>query len=265
MWISHVKTGDYTSMNPYKSFKELKQLARESLLGNYGTLIGATLILSVFSGIFSVVVNFVVNPLTQLGLIIFILIQIIFSLILGVVSIGFNKMYLSIARNQPISISQLFFGFQNHPDRAILIQGIFILFLALCIVPYGIFTFLFYVRPSIELGYFSAAFLSLFIGLFIYYIITLRFSLCFYLLIDEPELTTLELLKKSTSMMKGQKKRYFLLSLSFISWALLSLISFGIAALWAGPYIDMTFAHFYMELREQMNSSTVHDMHSYYI
>ncbi len=66
-------------------------------------------------------------------------------------------------------------------------------------------------------------------------------------------------------MMKGQKKRYFLLSLSFISWALLSLISFGIAALWAGPYIDMTFAHFYMELREQMNSSTVHDMHSYYI
>ncbi len=86
MWISHVKTGDYTSMNPYKSFKELKQLARESLLGNYGTLIGATLILSVFSGIFSVVVNFVVNPLTQLGLIIFILIQIIFSLIFPLVN-----------------------------------------------------------------------------------------------------------------------------------------------------------------------------------
>lgn len=264
MWIWHVKTGDYTSMNPYKSFKELKQLARESLLGNYGTLIGATLILSVFSGIFSVVVNFVVNPFSQIGLIIFILIQIIFTLIIGVVSIGFNKMYLNIARKQPISINQLFFGFQNHPDKAILIQGILILFLILCFIPYGIFMLIFYVRPSLELGYLSIVLLSLFIGLFVYYIITLRFSLCFYLLLDEPQLTTIELLKKSTSMMKGQKKRYFLLSLSFILWAWLSLISFGIAALWIGPYVDMTFVHFYLELREQMSPSKIHDIHSYY-
>ena len=268
MWILHVKTGDYTSMNSYKSFRELKQLARESLLGNYGTLIGATFIFAVFLAVFSLIVFFVVNPDSPIG---FITVKLkdyfFFSFIHGIVFVGFNKMCLNTAQKRPITINQLFFGFRNHPDKAILIEGIFILFNILCSIPYEIVRYIFFVRSStasIGKEALSVVFLS-FIGSFIYYILTLRFALCFYLLVDEPQLTTMELLKKSTSMMKGQKKRCFFLGLSFFPWVFLYFLSFGIAVLWIMPYIKMTFTYFYLELREQMAHSDVQDIHSYYI
>ncbi|MBF8970700.1 MULTISPECIES: DUF975 family protein [unclassified Streptococcus] len=57
-----------------------------------------------------------------------------------------------------------------------------------------------------------------------------------------------EAITKSRILMDGHKLDLFLLDLSFIGWALLSILTFGIGSLWLSPYIYTTRAAFYREL-----------------
>ncbi len=41
----------------------------------------------------------------------------------------------------------------------------------------------------------------------------------------------------------------FLLFLSFIGWALLVIVTLGLAVLWVGPYFSVTLAKFYDRVR----------------
>ena len=76
----------------------------------------------------------------------------------------------------------------------------------------------------------------------------------FYLLVDFPELSASEALKSSWEKMNGHRMRLFLLEISFIPYILLSLLSLGIGMLWVYPYIQESFAQFYLDL---MNPKTV--------
>jgi uncharacterized membrane protein len=48
--------------------------------------------------------------------------------------------------------------------------------------------------------------------------------------------------------MVGHKGEYFLLQLSFIGWALVATLTFGIGFLWLAPYIQATNAAYYRNL-----------------
>ena len=50
-------------------------------------------------------------------------------------------------------------------------------------------------------------------------------------------------------MMKGYKWKLFCMDLSFIGWAFLCILSFGIGFLWLQPYIEASHAKFYEELK----------------
>ena len=52
-------------------------------------------------------------------------------------------------------------------------------------------------------------------------------------------------------MMKGHKFQLFCLYLSFLGWVLLSVITLGVALLWAMPYMQTAFAAFYQEVRNE--------------
>ena len=52
----------------------------------------------------------------------------------------------------------------------------------------------------------------------------------------------------SQRLMVGHKGEYFLLQLSFIGWALLATLTFGIGYLWLAPYIQATNAAYYRNL-----------------
>ena len=52
----------------------------------------------------------------------------------------------------------------------------------------------------------------------------------------------------SIKMMKGNKWKFFVIELSFIGWAILSALTFGIGFLWLIPYISLTQANFYRDL-----------------
>ena len=73
-----------------------------------------------------------------------------------------------------------------------------------------------------------------------------------YLVLDNPELSAKEVITRSREMMNGHKWRAFLLDLSFIGWALLSIITCGLVGLfYAEPYRRSARAALYLELKDQ--------------
>ncbi|MBQ3922819.1 MAG: DUF975 family protein [Spirochaetales bacterium] len=82
-----------------------------------------------------------------------------------------------------------------------------------------------------------------------------RYSMTFYILADNPEMSGIDALNKSKEMMKGHKWEFFLLQLSFIGWCLLVPFTFGLLLIWLTPYMETTTALYYEKLKEQVASS----------
>lgn len=71
-----------------------------------------------------------------------------------------------------------------------------------------------------------------------------------YLLTEYPDMEYHEALARSRDMMEGNKWKAFVLGLSFILWDMLSVITFGIVAVfYVNPYRNLTFAALYDELK----------------
>ena len=75
------------------------------------------------------------------------------------------------------------------------------------------------------------------------------YSMTFYILRENPEMTAGDAITASQKMMDGHKMD--LLSLSFIGWAILASITFGIGYLWLIPYIYTAYAAFYETLKKE--------------
>jgi len=71
-----------------------------------------------------------------------------------------------------------------------------------------------------------------------------------FILADQPDVSARKALKLSMRLMRGHKRRLFVLGLSFIGWFLLSALTLGILyVVYVGPYYYTTLAGFYEELR----------------
>ncbi len=71
-----------------------------------------------------------------------------------------------------------------------------------------------------------------------------------YILKDNPEMKNNAAIEESMRMMDGHKLELFLLDLSFIGWALLSILTCGIGFLWLVPYMNMACVNFYEDLKK---------------
>ena len=83
-----------------------------------------------------------------------------------------------------------------------------------------------------------------------------RYSMAFYILADNPEMSGMDALNKSKEMMKGHKWEFFLLQLSFIGWCLLVPFTFGILLIWLTPYIETTNALYYEKIKDKISIDT---------
>lgn len=75
------------------------------------------------------------------------------------------------------------------------------------------------------------------------------YAMCMYIRHDQPELEAGDCIKKSIEMMNGHKWRLFCLELSFLGWALLSVLTFGIGFFWLIPYMNASRTAFYEDLK----------------
>lgn len=85
------------------------------------------------------------------------------------------------------------------------------------------------------------------------YVVSLRYVLSYFIAYDNPELSCKEAVEKSNEMMKNNKGNYFVLTLSFIGWAILAAIPMGIGYLWLIPYMMVSQICFYEELKGNQN------------
>ena len=71
-----------------------------------------------------------------------------------------------------------------------------------------------------------------------------------YILKDNPEMKNNAAIEESMRMMDGHKLELFLLDLSFIGWAILSILTCCIGFLWLVPYMNMARVNFFEDLKK---------------
>jgi len=77
----------------------------------------------------------------------------------------------------------------------------------------------------------------------------LRYSMVWFLLVDEPDLGARQALDRSKALTKGHLWDLFTVWLSFLGWFLLGVVTLGIGFLWVVPYVQTTLALVYEGLR----------------
>lgn len=197
--------------------KAMRERAREALSGKWKVAVLATLVIFLISSLQYFAITFFSNIF--IGSVISLAFSLFVVLPLG---LGYYHFALKIANNEEVKIGTVFEGF-NYIGKVIiltiLIEIFVILWSILLIIP-GI-------------------------------IAALRYSQAYFILLDNPEISPLEAIKRSKQMMVGNKGKYFLLGLSFIGWALLNGITCGVGSLWLLPYIYVALAVFYKEVSRE--------------
>lgn len=145
----------------------------------------------------------------------------------GPLLLGLISCFLGLVRNNELVFEKLFDGFSNFPNAffTYLLRYIFII----------LWTLLFII-PGIVAIY--------------------KYSMVFYILKDNPDMTALNVITKSKEMMYGYKGKLFCLHLSFIGWDILCLFTLGIGFLWLSPYIQASEANFYQNLKDYHETKT---------
>ena len=144
-----------------------------------------------------------------------------FSLITtGPLLLGLSGLCLNVVRNREVRLEQLFDGFQNFGNSL----ATYLLMMLAC----GI-GFLFFVIPGI--------------------ILSLMFSMTFFIMVDEKDISPVDALKKSMSLMDGHKLDLFLLVLIFIVLGFLCIFTLGIGFFFLMPLYYVTMAKFYETIK----------------
>lgn len=233
-------------MNTFKTSSELKSKAKGQLLGKYGTVIPAFLVVESIIFFIQFLASTVVDRNTIYGMIIYYAVAFIMQLIAAVFALGEARLYLNITCNCPYSVNDIFYGFKQHPDKAIKIQLIILIRESLCLLPAFLFYLLYtYTQLTIIILLIS---ITGIIGGIAACIIALTYSQVYYLMLDFPHYSAKEIMTISKTLTRGYRGKLFYLSVSFIPLFLLSLFTCCIGYLWVVPYMNATNVQFYLEL-----------------
>ncbi len=181
-------------------------------------------------------------PLLGGAVIIGLAISAIFLMLGSVVGLGYRHYTLSLIDGEPAEFKQLFSQFHRLWQAVLmrllvgLVEVALVLLLAVLMAP------LILLVPVLAILLIPA-----WVVLTIY--IAYGFVLADFVMADDEHCTAMEALRRSWMLMKGQRWSYFCLGFSFIGWAILSAFTFGIGGLFLTPYIQVSYAAFYRDLR----------------
>lgn len=233
-------------MNQHLSSARLKAIAREQLLGHYGTAISAEMAALSIMFAASIICSALTDQTSAAGIVISYIISFILEMINGIFLFGLTRFYLNLICGQPCRAADIFYGFGSHADKAIAVRFFQLLLDTICILPALLCLFLYTAKQT------AWAFLLFcifgVIGGIGTVIITLMYSQAYYIMLDFPSYSVKQVMSSSRRIMNGNKARLFYIAVSFIPYYLLSLLSCGIAMLWVVPYRKTVFTNFYLDL-----------------
>lgn len=233
-------------MNSHKSTTEMKSAAREVLLGKYGSYIGAYITAELMLTIISFVASSVLPSDNTWGMVFNLAISFVIELIAAVFLLGMIQYTMNMCTGSPYQLSDVFYGFRSHPDKAIICKFLFIVAELICMLPAILFGVLYSITENGLLLMVASLFLV--IGLVIAVIIHLTLYFVYYLILDYPDATVKELLQYCADMMKGHRIKLFYLYASFLPMYALGILSLGIGLLFVEPYVNVTLAQFYLDV-----------------
>ncbi len=233
-------------MNSVRPSGALKAQARDHLTGHYATAISALLLIQCIVFLSTTISTGFADTTTLTGMILSLLISFILQLLAGIFTVGQTQLFFHIACRQTPKINDIFSGFKNHPDKAILIQFVLLLTGILPMTPFLILLFFYQKGQNMYLIPFLA--LTFVIGLILSCYLYLSFALLYYLMLDFPHYSVKELLLASNAFMKGHRAKLFYLQVSFLPLHFSALLTCGIGLLWVIPYQNTTLLFFYLDL-----------------
>lgn len=238
-------------MPTYKSFAELKALARMQMRGNNTALIGAFLLQELIALLASSLLIVFIPGTDTASTILSFVVSLVLQLLIGIVQIGAHLLFLHAACNMRCQISDLFSAFRSNTDKAIKVQIPLVLISAICSLPSTIYSW--HIGYTEDYTLLMNSYLIMIGGLLVNAFIMLFLFPLLYLYLDFPDQEIDELYRKSVSIMKGNKLRLFLLELSFIPAMLLGFVTCGLALFWVIPYRNVTLTNFYLDIMSQRN------------
>ena len=228
----------------------LKQNGKQAFLRNYWTCVLVSVIAAILTGGLGISSNYNFNQedmtsalkgksvyelvsAMPMHIMLYLLMAILIGLVVGicvsilvsnVVQVGHIRFYLE-NREHKTSVGQLFYGFQNRRYGT----TVLIMFLR------GLYIFgwsLLFIVPGIIKSY-------------AYFMVP-------YILAENSELDRRRIFELSSKMMEGHKWEAFELSLSFIGWIFLGILTSGMTNIfYTQPYVSATFAEFYSALKAE--------------
>ncbi|MBQ2608909.1 MAG: DUF975 family protein [Butyrivibrio sp.] len=241
-------------MTNLKTAAELKAIAKERSLDKYGILILANIIIFVLQ----MAISSIVTISDSGSLVIFTINEIIIlivQILLGILVSGKAYLYMNLIYSQTVSTSDIFFGLKQHPNKAVMIQSLFVLADFLASLPASIILFI--LTPDSPFSLRIALFVAVAIGIVVNIYVSLTYSQAFYLLHDYPDRSAKELLAYSKSLMQGNRLKLFYLHISFIPLIIFGCLTFFIPLLWISVYRYATLTAFYQNLIAAGNTGKV--------
>lgn len=223
------------------SASKIKDTARERLLGNYGPIIAASIVVNIIYFISMLAILQISNVYMSL------ITEIIIDLLFGVFISGRSYMLMNLAYGQPVTFGDLFFGFKQNPDKAILIQLVYTIAAIILQTPQFLYSYGFITVSSMLIG--------TVVLLIPYIVFSLAMSQTFFLLQDYPNNTVAQLIRKSILVMRRHYFKYIKLVLSFIPMMIIGVITFFIPLLWVEAYYNASRALFYKEIISEKNTT----------
>ncbi|MFO7659795.1 MAG: DUF975 family protein [Candidatus Cloacimonadaceae bacterium] len=140
----------------------------------------------------------------------------------GPLLMGITRIFLRIYNKESFELGNLFDGFKefNRTLSAYLLIVLYVFLWSLLLIIPGI-------------------------------IAALGYSMTFYIMAENPDITATEAMQQSKRMMFGHKTELFMLGLSFIGWVILAAIPFGIGFLWLSSYWYTAYTIFYHRIKAQ--------------
>ena len=230
---------------------KIKNDAKKMIEGNLWTILKPMLIVMIILGFVNVISEKVLQQATFVGTICSALL-----LLAGMpLSYGLDVFILKYVRKEQVDYDEIF----KHYSKFVPIVLLGLLMLIIISLPYLIFA----VPGILVANYYSKFVPMLALGLYMYIynslcsllsvipciIAAILYSQAMFIMIDGEE-KPVACIKKSKEMMYGYKWDYFVFMLSFFGWYLLCVLTMGIAIAYVAPYVSVSKALYYEELKK---------------
>lgn len=257
---------------------QFKENAKDSLRGNWGNAIIVFLGIYFLGSLIGSIPNYIFTPnifnelsvfesmetfdaeniinilINSFGFI-FIFQVLISIFVIGVLQLGYPRFSINLALTDKADPDVIFDGFKMNyftNVKALLWKGVFsFLWQIPSIILYIIGFYFAYNENELALLFYLLGTIAMFVAI----VKVLRYTFVPYLLMDNDVHfdTAREYVTESVRIMKGAVLQLILLGFSFILWIFVLIITLGFGIIYLGPYMQQTYANFYLYHKELKN------------